>query len=256
MPKLKKISQSNKSLVERKDLQGRETLDHSMINRSRIRNAALEYLARFSTTRDRLARILTRRVLCWQQPTKPYQQNAIADRQESPQESSQETVKALTHDLKTLIDDVVQEMVNLGIVNDEAFSLSCANRLMRTGRSVRAIKKHLTTFGVEESVKKSIFNQQEESERLSETDRDLCAALVLARKRKFGPFASPLLQNFSETEAVFVRQKPYVHQKQEQKKRALAVFARAGFVRDIAERVLQMDEGEAWRWLNRMRSES
>ncbi|MBQ5773282.1 MAG: recombinase RecA, partial [Acetobacter sp.] len=118
-----------------------------------------------------------------------------------------------------------------------------------------AIKKHLTTFGVEESIKKSIFSQ-EESERLSETDRDLCAALVLARKRKLGPFSSPLLQNFSETGAIFARQKPYVHQKQEQKKRALAVFARAGFVRDIAERVLKMDEGEAWRWLNRMRSES
>lgn len=255
MPKLKKISQLNKSLVERKDLQGREALDNSIINRSRIRNAALEYLARFSTTRDRLARVLTHRVLCWQQHTKPYQQNTMADMQESPQELTQETVKALTHDLKTLIDDVVQEMVNLGIVNDYAFSLSCANRLMRTGRSVRAIKKHLTTFGVEESIKKSIFSQ-EESERLSETDRDLCAALVLARKRKLGPFASPLLQNFSETGDIFARQKPYVHQKQEQKKRALAVFARAGFVRDIAERVLKMDEGEAWRWLNRMRSES
>ena len=252
MHQFKKIPQRNKSPTKKETFREVETYDDSImgINREKIRKAALEYLARFSTTRYRLRRVLTHRVLCWQRRI-TFKQDAVQKREET----TQETAEALTHDLKILIDDVVQEMVNLGVVNDDDFSLSCANRFMRTGRSVQAVKKYLTTFGVEKSVKDSVFNKEDESEGLNETDRDLCAALVLARKRKFGPFASPFLQTFSETEQACVQQITCMKEKQEQKKRVLAVFARAGFVKDIVERVLKMDEVEAWEWLNRMRSE-
>lgn len=147
-----------------------------------------------------------------------------------------------------------QEMVDLGLVSDYEFARSCANRFMRTGRSIRAVEGYLTGFGVEESVKDSVLNKQEESDRFNETERDLCAAVVLARKRKLGPFASSEVE--TTTNETMGAQPRHVEKKYAEKKQALGIFARAGFVRDIAERVLTMDEEEAWRWLNRMRTES
>jgi regulatory protein len=51
----------------------------------------------------------------------------------------------------------------------------------------------------------------------------LAAALILARKRRLGPFAT-------------AEQDPT---------RALAVFARAGFPQDVAQNALRMDRNEA-----------
>ncbi|MBR2124620.1 MAG: RecX family transcriptional regulator [Acetobacter sp.] len=239
-----------------------EGVDVDRVNRAKIRNAALSYLARFGTTRSGLVRVLTRRVTEWHKKEKATPKGAV--KQETGLDSGvadaglnfgQDSEKIVTQDLKGLVDDVVQEMVDLGLVSDYEFARSCANRFMRTGRSIRAVEGYLTGFGVEESVKDSVLNKQEESDRFNETERDLCAAVVLARKRKLGPFASSL-EVETETNETTGAQPRHVEKKYAEKKRALGIFARAGFVRDIAERVLTMDEEEAWQWLNRMRTES
>jgi len=64
----------------------------------------------------------------------------------------------------------------------------------------------------------------------SAREHELGAALILARKRRLGPFRRKDADEASGPE---------------QHQRALAVFARAGFGRDVAEQALSFDLSEA-----------
>lgn len=198
-------------------------------DRAALRAAALAHLARFGTTRHGLGRVLLRRIARWQHLAEA----AGADAQEAAQ-----TARALG----AVVEEIVQEMAGLGAVDDHAFARSRAGRLMRSGRSVQAVQAHLAARGVDASVRAAVVDAQEEGGGLDRAERDLCAALVLARRRKLGPFA---VSGEASTEA-----------DPTQAARALGVLARAGFGRDTAQRALEMDGDEAWQWLERMKAES
>ena len=199
-------------------------------DRAALRAAALAHLARFGTTRHGLGRVLLRRIARWQHLAEA----AGADAQEAAQ-----TARALA----AVVEDIVQEMAGLGAVDDHAFARSRAGRLMRSGRSVQAVQAHLAARGVDASIRAAVVDgQQEEGCGLDRAERDLCAALVLARRRKLGPFAVP-------GEAV-------ADADPAQANRAPGVLARAGFGRDTAPRALAIDGEEAWQWLARMQADS
>lgn len=106
---------------------------------------------------------------------------------------------------------IVTRLAAAGGVDDAAFAHARAERLHRAGRSRRAIAAHLAARGVAAETARAALPEDPESE--------LAAALALARRRRLGPFrADPAPAP----------------------DRDLAVLARAGFSRAIAEQALTM----------------
>lgn len=127
---------------------------------------------------------------------------------------------------------IAQEMVALGAVNDHGFAKSRAARLTRSGRSRRAVQAQLAAKGIDSSTTELALGEtlgQDETAR----DAEIAAALIFARKRRAGPF-----QREEQTDST-----AEVHA--EQTMRLYGAFARAGFSRDITDKVLGMDPEEA-----------
>lgn len=252
-------------------------------DRAALREAALAHLARFGTTRHRLEQVLLRRVARWRAQA----QAAGADR-------AGEQAQALA----AICAEIAQDMVRLGAVDDAAFAHARARRLVRTGRSSRAIEAHLAARGVEAPIRAQVMlgdepeSSPDEDARgqdygesgygrgLSAAERELCAALVLARKRRLGPFVSPG-QAGPDTEGVAERDPAGNWAAEDWDEdvppegavarravrggrradagdvhRAFGVLARAGFARDTAARALEMTREEADEWLERLKAES
>jgi len=179
-----------------------------------LREAALAHLARFGTTEHGLRQVLTRRIRRWAQRAAA----AGLDEHEAAR-----TIAALM----PAIADIVADMARLGAVNDAAFAQSRTRTLTRSGRSGRAIGAHLAARGVSESLRAEALDARAEG---FGGDADLMAALVLARKRRIGPFARP---GTAPRDAA------------QDRTRAFGAMARAGFSHDIASRALGMDPDEA-----------
>ena len=96
-----------------------------------LQEAALNHLARFAATEAGLRRVLQRRVDRW------------ARRAEA--EGADTGVAAAA---KAMAAQVAQRMVASGVVDDAAFAAARARRLVRAGRSRRAIAAHLAGKGV------------------------------------------------------------------------------------------------------------
>lgn len=249
-------------------------------DRAALREAALAHLARFGTTQHGLEQVLLRRVARWRA-------RAMA----AGAEGAEEQAQALT----AVCAEIAQEMVSLGAVDDAAFAHARARRLVRTGRSSRAIEAHLAARGVaapiraqamqgdeaqeppEEGVGAQGYGQTGYNRGLSATERELCAALVLARKRRLGPFASAVQESHAAdsmddstssdewgSEAWDEDESPRPRRVAAGRRRAdaggahraLGVLARAGFARDTAARALDMTREEADEWLERLKAES
>jgi len=191
-------------------------------DRAALKEAALAHLARFGTTEHGLRQVLGRRAQRWGRRA------VLAGLDEA---EAGQVVAAL----KPVIADIVTEMARLGAVDDAQFAASRSRSLTRSGRSTRAISAHLAARGVTADVRTQALESRDET--LGD-DADLVAALVLARKRRVGPFARP----DAEADDVATRH------------RAFGVLARAGFSRDIAARALSMDEDEAMTRIIAMKS--
>jgi regulatory protein len=115
----------------------------------------------------------------------------------------------------------VSRLVAAAAVNDVTFAQSRSRSLVRAGRSRRAVVAHLAAKGVDSAAARAALPEDAESE--------LAAALVLARRRRIGPF-----RQGPEGDAA-------------QRMRELSILARAGFPQDVARQALAMppDEAEA-----------
>lgn len=119
---------------------------------------------------------------------------------------------------RELAQEVARALAASGVVDDKAFAATRAARLMRAGRSRRVIAAHLAAKGVGSETAQAL---------LPDSVDELPSALAYARRRRIGPFRT------DPDEAAA--------------KKDIGALARAGFSRDIAERVLAMplDDGEA-----------
>jgi regulatory protein len=170
-----------------------------------LHEAALGHLARYGTTQAGLRRVLERRVDRWAR---------LAAEGAEP-----EVIRAQAAAAKRAAAEVVVRLAEAGAVNDAAFAASRARSLTRAGRSRRAIAAHLDGKGVAAALAREALPDDAETE--------LAAALVLARRRRIGPFriGEPL--------------------DEAGRRRALAAFARAGFSQAVALRALAMEPEEA-----------
>jgi regulatory protein len=170
-----------------------------------LRDAALAHLARYATTEAGLRRVLQRRIDRWARAAE-----AIADR---------ETIAAQTASAMTAARAVIARLAAAGAVSDADFAASRANRLVRAGRSRRAVAAHLAAKGVTAAVAREAAPEND--------DNELAAALTLARRRRLGPFRTGAPAD------------PTEHRKE------LGILARAGFPQSVAARALAMDADEA-----------
>lgn len=167
-----------------------------------LRERALAHLARYAATEAGLARVLARGVDRWAR-------RAVAAGGEA------EAVAAQAALVQAAVPAVVRKLVAAGAVSDADFAAGRVRTLLRGGRSRRAVAAHLAAKGVGAETARAALDAGEIDE--------LSAALVLARRRRIGPFR--------EADA--------------DRRRELAVLARAGFSQDVARRALQMDHDAA-----------
>ncbi len=173
-----------------------------------LHEAALAHLARFASSAAGLARVLERRIARWQRAAAVAGEAATVEQQGAA--------------ARLAAREVVARLVAAGVIDDAAFAATRAARLNRAGRSRRGIAAHLAARGIAGETLREALPENPEAE--------LAAALVLARRRRLGPFhPSP----------------PTVALDASETRRALAILARAGFSRAIAEAALAMAPAQA-----------
>lgn len=187
-----------------------------MPDRTSLHDAALRHLARYATTQAGLMRVLARRIDRWARATQA-DPEAIAP-------------------LIALAQAEVAALAASGLVDDAAFAASRARTLIRAGRSRRAVVAHLAQRGVEAGTLAATIPD--------DADAELAAALLMARKRRVGPFAPPGAA--PDTDAPGDMDAPA-------RRKALGMLARAGFSQDTARRALAMDRAEAEERIIRLR---
>ncbi len=178
----------------------------SKITETALREAALAHLARFAATQAGLRRVLGNRIRRW----------ARAAAQEG-QDGEAIAAASLTANQQAAA--IAARLVEAGVVDDALFAQARARRLRRSGRSVRATLAHLANKGVAAEVARASLAQDDMPD-------DLTAALILCRKRRFGPFAPP-------------EPEPALRQKW------LASLARAGFPGEVARHAVRLTRAEA-----------
>jgi regulatory protein len=176
------------------------------LDEASLREAAQRHLARFAATEAGLRRVLGNRIRRWTREAAEAGQDAEAIATEAARaQASVATIAA--------------RLAEAGAVDDAAFALMRARRLRGSGRSGRAALAHLAAKGVPAEVAREALAHEEVPD-------EFTAALVLCRKRRFGPFAA------TPPEA-------------EQQRKWLGTLARAGFSGDVARRALGMPRAEA-----------
>jgi regulatory protein len=182
-------------------------------NAKALHEAALQYLSRYAASEASLRRVLIRRIDRW----------ASRARGQGDDEAIAGQVAAAHAAAR----DVVARLAAAGAVNDAAYAESRALSLMRSGRSRRAVAAHLAAKGVDPALARSVLPADEWSE--------LAAALVLARKRRIGPFRTTVALDEAG------------------RRRELGILARAGFDQPLARQALGMDPGQAEGLVARLR---
>lgn len=119
------------------------------------------------------------------------------------------------------IEKVIGRLAEAGAVSDAVFAESRAKSLLRAGRSTRVVQARLLAKGVATEVARAASATDAEAE--------LAAALVLVRKRRIGAYRA------AEDADAAIRMKE------------MALLARAGFSREIAEQALATSRQEAER---------
>ena len=119
------------------------------------------------------------------------------------------------------IDSVIQNLENLGLINDDMYSEMKSKTYLRRGYSLNKIKMSLSLKGIDpERLKKTIDNIKKENE-----DPDFYSAIKICKKRRLGPYRPD-----ANKEMFF--------------KKDIGVLARAGFSYDTSREVLNIDKKE------------
>ena len=168
------------------------------LDRIRLEELAVSYVARFSTSAGKL---------------RTYLQRKLRER-------------GFTEGEEPDLDGLLHKFVARGYVDDEAYGRAKAGDLAARGYGARRVEQALRAAGIEDDLRQALEPGEGQRRR---------AALVLARKRRFGPYARP-----AEGDAEAQRK---LHEKR------LAAMVRAGHDFEIARRVIEardVEELEEW----------
>ncbi len=122
-----------------------------------------------------------------------------------------------------LVEALIARFLRSGLLDDRAYAEAKTASLHRRGGSARAIAAKLAGKGVPRELVAQALGDDEEGNR---PGGDLAAAAALVRRKRLGPYRDEAAR-------------------EEHRQKDLASLARAGFSRDIAERVLKAADPEA-----------
>lgn len=181
------------------------------VDESTLRDLALSYVARFSTTGAKLEAYLARKV----------RERGVAEDDDGR-----------TRELD--VPALVARLVELGYVDDAIYARSKSRDLTQRGYGARRVEQALWAAGVDEDLRGESAPSEAESRR---------AAVQLAKKRRFGPFDAERRADLSHEEAHKLREKQVAAML-----RAGHAFAHVRFIMDAAaidDIETWLDEAEA-----------
>lgn len=143
--------------------------------RRRLRNKALHYLERYSSTEAKLTEILKR----------------FAARKITGY-SDEEVAPHIHH--------IVRHYADLGYIDDRAFAETKWQAGLRNGRSPQMLAQKLRLAGVHGDIIEALRVQDAER-----PDTELRAAIISARKRRIGPFAKNPPTEYAEIQKQLAR---------------------------------------------------
>jgi len=188
----KQFSGANKSFTDKKPKSPRK------ISERYLHNAALAYLARFSSCSENLRRILHRKI----------NKSCAFHGEPTPEEGFE------------MADKVIKRFCESLLLDDALYAKSAVTSLRRRGLSKRGILAKLQQKGLSaEQVNHALYTVDQ----LSKEDNDienpeLLAGYHLARRRRLGPFR--------------------IKDREERAQKDLAAFARAGFSYEISKKII------------------
>lgn len=187
-------------MVERDATRRRTRRTPKPLDRARLEELALGYVARFATSSGRLETYLQRKI----------RERGWEDSSGPPD-----------------VPQIVSRFVDKGYIDDATYGQARASGLLARGYGARRIEETLRVAGLEEAVRAEVGPSDSQARE---------AAMLLARRRRFGPFAQT-----GANEALDMRLKQ--HEKQ------LAAMLRAGHQFAHARRVVEaetIEELEEW----------
>jgi regulatory protein len=163
------------------------------MSREALESSAVAYLARFSTSAGNLRRVLARKIL---RSARHYGDDPAP--------------------LMAAVDAIVARFVAQGAIDDAHYAGVQLRALRRRGGSSQAIRGRLAAKGLDSSTIDAALSEHEPAA------ADLAAAVILARRRRLGPFRTT--------------------GRAENRQRDLAVLGRAGFDYQTAAQVIDAPE--------------
>lgn len=179
------------------------------LDEASLRDLALSYVARFATTGSKLEGYLVRKL----------RERGIAQDADG---------RVQTPDVGAL----VAQLVELGYVDDEAYARSKTRDLTARGYGARRVEQALWAAGVDENTREETASSEADNRR---------AAILLAKKRRFGPFAvPPPVEPFTDD----------AQDGHKRRQKQVAAMLRAGHSFDHIAFILDAtDEGDLEEWL-------
>jgi len=168
------------------------------ISPAALEQAAFAYLERYASSSENLRRVLMRRV-------ERAVRAEVIERDEG----------------RRLVDAVVARLEDKRLLDDRQYAEARARSLSRQGRSSARIAQRLAAKGVDADAAKAAIGAA-----IEDGHSDLRAALMLARKRRLGPFRIK-------------------SERKERRERDMAALGRAGFSFEIARKVIDAESPEA-----------
>lgn len=135
-------------------------MSQAPLNKSQLKDLALNYVSRYATTRHKLATYLRRKV------------------REKGWDGAPETDETAPEGPEEAIAEVLELVDRIGAVNDGLFAEGRTRALGRRGMGANRIRQALASAGIERGVA---------DEALSELDA-VEAAVAFLRRRRWGPF--------------------------------------------------------------------
>lgn len=200
-----------------------------------LEQAALAYLARYpasvAMTRQMLQRLIARRARA-----------AAATDDGTP---ASPPSQAPDDDIAITVEGILSRFVQAGYLNDRTYAEGQARRLRRRGCSRRAAKAWLLGKGVADDLVDAVLDDPEGrgedagKDGGEAVDFDIAAALAYARRRRFGPWRTPLstdMDDDADADADAILQAKHAVRKRE-----LAALGRQGFSFSLARMIVDAE---------------
>jgi len=179
------------------------------LDESGLRDLALSYVARFATSGAKLEAYLARKI----------RERGVAEDADG---------REVSIDVPAL----VERLIELGYVDDAAYARAKSRDLLARGMGARRVDQALYAAGIEEGVRSENAPGEAEARR---------SAILLAKKRRFGPFARDKVGGGGQDNEL----------DRKLREKQIAAMLRAGHGFDAARKVVETrSEDELDEWLD------